>query len=292
MGSKTPTAYNIGLFKDPEFKNKQVSLENHEYIPEDVVNFMFITYLEDKTQRSKCIEGFVQSHGVLPERKQVKDINHLTFKIFGDNNTLTQVSKYISIPHAVDEVLNCIVFKDTNILDFLYTYKSTYLYPLFVKEYINYPINPPINPPSDQLPVCLFSKDRPDAITPTKARFSDVGYDLSIVDIEKVINDTTIRYNTGIHLSIPFGYYAEVVPRSSLAKSGYMLSNSVGIVDRGYRGEILVALTKVSSKASVIEFPFKCCQIVFKKQEFVNMVNVDSVDNNTDRGCGGYGSTG
>lgn len=61
--------------------------------------------------------------------------------------------------------------------------------------------------------------------------------------------NNTILYDTGIKINVKYGYYAEVVPRSSLSKSGYMLANSIGIIDNSYRNNIFVALTKINPDA-------------------------------------------
>ena len=76
-------------------------------------------------------------------------------------------------------------------------------------------------------------------------------------DLKKKINSKTTLYDTGICLDIPVGYYVEIVPRSSIVKSGYMLSNSIGIIDCSYKGNLYVGLTKICDDAIEIEYPFK-----------------------------------
>ena len=87
------------------------------------------------------------------------------------------------------------------------------------------------------------------------------------------------------------GYYVEVVPRSSISKSGYMISNSIGIIDQSYRGNIMVSLTKIAPEAPDIVLPFKCCQLIFKKQIYADIIEVNDSFDITDRNEGGYGST-
>lgn len=139
-------------------------------------------------------------------------------------------------------------------------------------------------------PVCLFKKEEEDAVIPFKCRFSDVGYDLTIIDKVKTFNSSTTLYDTGISLSIPYGYYAEIVPRSSLSKTGYMLANSVGIIDNSYRGRLFIPLVKVCSDSPPLTLPMTCCQLIFKKQEFVWMEEIETLTD-TSRGKGGFGST-
>lgn len=144
---------------------------------------------------------------------------------------------------------------------------------------------------SVQWPVMEVFREDPNAIVPTKVRLSDVGFDLTIIKFHKKLTETTSLYDTGVRLSIPFGFYAEIVPRSSLSKSGHVLANSIGIIDPGYRSNIYVALAKVDPSAPDISFPFRCCQIILKRQEHAHVEEVFSELSETDRGAGGFGST-
>lgn len=142
-----------------------------------------------------------------------------------------------------------------------------------------------------EAPTLKMKKINNDAVVPVKANFSDVGYDLSAIGISKQINKNTFLCNTGIKLDIPATYYVEIVPRSSIMKSGYMLANSIGIIDCSYKGELLIALTKVDETAPEISFPFRCCQFIMKKQFFPIMLEVEEVSDSK-RGEGGFGSSG
>ena len=142
------------------------------------------------------------------------------------------------------------------------------------------------------LPRCCFIRVNEKAEIPSKENWSDVGYDLSIIDKVKDYNSKTSLYDTGIKIQLDFGYYAEIVARSSISKSGYILSNSVGIIDNSYRGNLYIALTKIADDAIDITYPFKCCQLIIKKQEYVNLEEVSEKDlNTTKRNEGGFGST-
>ena len=115
---------------------------------------------------------------------------------------------------------------------------------------------------------------------------------MSIIKKVKDINSKTALYDTGIKIQLDFGYYSEIVPRSSIIKSGYILSNNIGIIDNSYRGNLMIALTKIADDAIEIEFPFKCCQLIFKKQVFINLEEVrDRNLDETKRNEGGFGST-
>lgn len=129
-----------------------------------------------------------------------------------------------------------------------------------------------------------------DAIIPYKTRLSDVGYDLTIIKQHKTLNSNTIMFDTGIAVKVPWGYYVEVVPRSSLSKTGWMLTNSVGIIDNSYTGNIYVVLTKMNSDAEDIALPFRGFQMIIRKQYHVKIREVEEIEE-TARGDGGFGST-
>lgn len=146
----------------------------------------------------------------------------------------------------------------------------------------------------NHVPRCKFAKIHPDAIIPFKTRESDVGYDLSIIGLHKVVNSTVLLFRTGLKMQVEPGWYAEIVPRSSIIKSGYMLANSVGIIDNTYMGELLVALAQIDPNAAPIEeYPFRGFQLIFRPQQHVFVTEVDESElSATERGEGGFGSTG
>ncbi|PNH12592.1 Deoxyuridine 5'-triphosphate nucleotidohydrolase [Tetrabaena socialis] len=140
------------------------------------------------------------------------------------------------------------------------------------------------------LPECMVYREDPAAILPSRGKTSDVGYDLSVIRKVRELTPSVSLYDTGITLSVENGWYAEVVPRSSLSKSGFMMANSMGIIDRSYTGSIMVALSKIDPDAT-IEFPFRCCQIIFRHQIHMDIVEVSQPFDDTVRGAGGFGST-
>jgi dUTP pyrophosphatase len=138
---------------------------------------------------------------------------------------------------------------------------------------------------------CKVLKSDKNAILPYKSKLSDVGYDLNIIKVYKKINSVTTLYDTGLKINVDNGYYSEIVPRSSLSKSGYILTNSIGIIEKSYNGNLLISLTKIDPDAKVIEFPFRCCQLIFKPQLYLNMIEVCDSFEKTTRDDGGFGST-
>ena len=138
--------------------------------------------------------------------------------------------------------------------------------------------------------IIKFIKTDSRAVTPSNAHPTDVGYDLMAIDVFKKISAKTTLYETGIAISPPPGYYIEIVPRSSISKCGYMLSNSVGTIDPSYRGSLKIALTKVDDSLPDLVPPFTKCQIILKKAEYTVFKEVETLEE-TQRGDGGFGST-
>lgn len=128
------------------------------------------------------------------------------------------------------------------------------------------------------------------AFFPTKAHPSDIGYDLTVIDIFKKISNRITLFETGVAVSPPKGYYIEIVPRSSLSKTGYMLANSVGTIDPDYTGTLKIALIKVDTELEDIKLPFTGCQMILRKAEYADLEQVETLTE-TVRGEGGFGSS-
>jgi len=135
-----------------------------------------------------------------------------------------------------------------------------------------------------------FLRTDSNAIIPTKAHESDIGYDLTAIGVFKKISDHTILYETGIAVKPPQGYYVEILPRSSITKTGMMLANSVGIIDPDYRDSLKIAVRFIDDSLESPKLPFCRFQLVLRKAESATMREVFSL-NETERGVGGFGST-
>lgn len=108
--------------------------------------------------------------------------------------------------------------------------------------------------------------------------------------ILKPLERTIVK--TGLFIALPVGFEAQVRPRSGLAaKKGITVLNSPGTVDADYRGEIGVILVNLSNEEFVINDGERIAQLVIAKHERVNWQEV-AVLNETERGSGGFGSTG
>ena len=97
---------------------------------------------------------------------------------------------------------------------------------------------------------------------------------------------------TGLYMAIPAGYEGQVRPRSGLAaKKGITVLNTPGTVDADYRGEVRVILVNLSSEPFTVEPGERIAQMVFAAHAKAELVQVESLDE-TERGAGGFGSTG
>lgn len=97
---------------------------------------------------------------------------------------------------------------------------------------------------------------------------------------------------TGLYITLPEGYEAQVRPRSGLAlKHGITVLNSPGTIDSDYRGEIGVLLINLSDTPFVINAGERIAQMVVARHEQAELIEVEELDD-TERGAGGYGHTG
>ena len=117
--------------------------------------------------------------------------------------------------------------------------------------------------------------------------------DLTAVDVE--FTDDYISYKTGIAIEIPKGYVGLVFPRSSNSKKDLLLTNSVGVIDSGYRGEIEIRyktiLNNKKENISIYNTLDRVGQIMIIPYPSITFVEVDELSQ-TERGDGGFGSTG
>ena len=128
------------------------------------------------------------------------------------------------------------------------------------------------------------------AVIPTYAKDGDAGMDLVATSI---ISDTQfqITYGLGIAMEIPEGFVGLVFPRSSIRKTGLELSNSVGVIDSGYRGELQATFNKNEGPIEKDQIGDRIAQIIILPYPKVLFTEVEELSN-TERGEGGFGSTG
>jgi len=131
------------------------------------------------------------------------------------------------------------------------------------------------------------------AVIPSYAKNGDAGMDLVATSIISTTS-TQITYGIGLALEIPKGFVGLIFPRSSVRKTRLMLSNCVGVVDSGYRGELQATFNKINND-SVSENDYKVgdriAQIMIIPHPDIQFEEANELSD-TERGEGGFGSTG
>ena len=132
----------------------------------------------------------------------------------------------------------------------------------------------------------------PAAQLPAYAHPGDAGMDVRSIEEVTLSPGARALIHTGLVLMLPPNAEAQVRPRSGLAlKHGVTVLNTPGTIDAGYRGEVGVILINLGTEPFVVEKGMKIAQLVVSPVAQAEVVEVTSVDE-TDRGAGGFGSTG
>ena len=140
-----------------------------------------------------------------------------------------------------------------------------------------------------------FKKLDPRAVAPVRAHNTDAGFDLTATRITTELNECgqlILVYHTDLAFEIPEGYMGLLVPRSSIFKKSLAFTNCAGVIDSGYRGEVM---GKFRTTTDVVPAVFKegerFAQLLIIPIPTVDMVESDILSD-SDRGEKGYGSTG
>jgi dUTP pyrophosphatase len=133
---------------------------------------------------------------------------------------------------------------------------------------------------------------RPDAVVPGRAYSGDAGLDLSSCERVELAPGERALVPTGLAVAIPEGYAGLVQPRSGLAaKHGISIVNTPGLVDSGYRGELLVNLVNTDKRdAFVVEPGMRIAQLVIIPIPELELVEVEELPE-SERGARGFGSS-
>ncbi len=128
---------------------------------------------------------------------------------------------------------------------------------------------------------------------PRYARASDAGLDLHAAERVVIAPGARALVATGLAIALPAGFAGFVLPRSGLALThGVTVLNAPGLIDAGYRGELKVVLINHDRDVAVtLERGERIAQLVVQAVATVELVEVDELSA-TDRGTGGFGSTG
>lgn len=129
---------------------------------------------------------------------------------------------------------------------------------------------------------------------PAKSHPGDAGFDLTAMDLEP-LRDRVYSFDMGVSVQVDAGYYCEVVPRSSIVKTDFLLANSVGVIDPDYRGRIKVILRYLGegdgTEQAAEMIGQRIAQLLVRRLERVRVVAREELTA-TGRGEGGFGSTG
>ena len=128
------------------------------------------------------------------------------------------------------------------------------------------------------------------AIIPKYAKGGDAGMDLYAVSFGIDQNNNYV-FGTGLAMEIPEGYVGLIFPRSSISRTAHSLRNAVGVIDSGYRGEIMLKFDINTHNSPVYEIGDRIGQVVILPYPQVEFEEVFELSKTT-RGNGGFGSTG
>jgi dUTP pyrophosphatase len=140
-----------------------------------------------------------------------------------------------------------------------------------------------------------FRRLRPEAKVPDRAYAGDAGYDLAAAESVVLVPGERAVVRTGIAIAVPDGYAGLVLPRSGLAvRHGISLVNAPGLIDPGYRGELMVPLINHDrAETFEVETGMRIAQLVLVRAAEARFVSVELLEEGADgRGEGGFGSSG
>ena len=139
----------------------------------------------------------------------------------------------------------------------------------------------------------LFKKLHSEAQAPIRAHDGDAGWD--VTNVGYALSRNYITYRTGLAFAIPKGYWMMAVPRSSIYKTGLIMSNSLGVIDSGFRGEVKAVFYCCCKDVNSYLLGNRIMQLIVQPAltTDVEFVEVDELPESEDgRGEGGFGSTG
>jgi dUTP pyrophosphatase len=135
-----------------------------------------------------------------------------------------------------------------------------------------------------------IEKMHTNAVVPKYAKPGDAGLDLTATSEEWNEGNTMVTYGTGLAVEIPEGYVGLLFPRSSVSKTTLNLANSVGVIDSGYRGEIMFKF-RYLEEGMTYDVGDRIGQLIIMPYPQVEFEEVEDLSS-TERGEGGFGSTG
>ena len=129
----------------------------------------------------------------------------------------------------------------------------------------------------------------PSAVIPQYANFGDAGLDLVATSV--VVKGDNLVVGTSLAIEIPLGYVGLLFPRSSISKTALYMRNAVGVIDSGYRGEIMFKFGYSEESDLSYKVGDRVGQLIILPYPQIELVESDTLSE-SDRGTGGFGSTG
>ncbi len=128
-----------------------------------------------------------------------------------------------------------------------------------------------------------------DSVIPSYSKPGDAGLDLTAISESWNEDDSMVTYDTGLAVEIPEGHVGLLFPRSSVSKTRLNLANSVGVIDSGYRGSIMLKFRFLES-GGVYNVGDRVGQLLILPYPAIEFEEVEELSS-TERGEGGFGST-
>jgi dUTP pyrophosphatase len=136
-----------------------------------------------------------------------------------------------------------------------------------------------------------YKKINENAKEPTKSHEDDACFDLYASEYHMLFPSDTIKVGTGLAVEIPKGYCLKVIPRSGLSSKNIIILNSPGTIDANFRGEVKIILRNIGIDIAHINIGDRVAQCELKEVIPLTFGEVEELSV-TDRGEGGFGSTG
>lgn len=213
-------------------------------------------------------------------------------------NMLKSIKEFVGVPSSICS--DHLEFCGRNCIDFLGKLYENCKFYLERKRsrYIDWSVWRPTRPERrHQYDNFFCSRTDARAVLPKKNKATDSGFDITIIEKLRE-NDAGFRlYDTGIKVSPAYGYYFDVVPRSSFFKTGHIMANSVGVIDASYCGTIMIAVIKIDKDAEDLKLPGRYFQMIPRQIDNMELIELTEEEweekiLSSSRGADGFGSSG
>jgi dUTP pyrophosphatase len=143
-------------------------------------------------------------------------------------------------------------------------------------------------------PVLRIQTHFPGMTLPARVHPDDAGLDLTAMAVEP-LRPRVFSFDMGVSVQAPDGFYCEVAPRSSIVKTDFVMANSVGIIDPGYRGRVRVVMRYLGEGDGAAEAQAlvgtRIAQLLVRRREALRVEPAEFLEQSA-RGTGGFGSSG